>query len=112
MKVETRSGALTARAVIATASTGVLRSGKIKFQPGLPARYIEAIGKLRLGSYDHVALEFDNNPLALKKDDLIFEKATDRRTAALLANVSGTGLHVVEIAGKLGLIWRWRAKPR
>ncbi len=102
VKVETRSGALTARAVIVTASTGVLGSGKIKFQPGLPARYIEAIGKLRLGSYDHVALEFDNNPLALKKDDLIFEKATGRRTAALLANVSGTGLHVVEIAGKLG----------
>ncbi len=102
VKAETRSGALTARAVIVTASTGVLGSGKIKFQPGLPARYIEAIGKLRLGSYDHVALEFDNNPLALKKDDLIFEKATGRRTAALLANVSGTGLHVVEIAGKLG----------
>jgi monoamine oxidase len=103
VKVQTRSGALTARAVIVTASTGVLGSGKIKFQPGLPARYIEAIGKLRLGSYDHVALEFDNNPLALKKDDLIFEKATGRRTAALLANVSGTGLYVVEIAGKLGV---------
>jgi monoamine oxidase len=103
VKVETLSGALTARAVIVTASTGVLGSGKIKFQPGLPARYVEAISKLRLGSYDHVALEFDNNPLALKKDDLIFEKATTgRRTAALLANVSGTGLYVVELAGKLG----------
>ena len=34
VKVETRSGALTARAVIVTASTGVLGSGKIKFQPG------------------------------------------------------------------------------
>jgi len=102
VKVETRSGALTARAVIVTASTGVLGSGKIKFQPGLPARYIEAIGKLRLGSYDHVALEFDNNPLALKKDDLVFEKTTGRRTAALLANVSGTGLYVVELTGRLG----------
>jgi monoamine oxidase len=112
VKVETRSGVLTARAVIVTASTGVLGSGKIKFQPGLPARYIEAIGKLRLGSYDHVALEFDNNPLALKKDDLIFEKATGRRTAALLANVSGTGLYVVELEASWGLIWRWRAKPR
>jgi monoamine oxidase len=102
VKVETRSGALTARAVIVTASTGALGSGKIKFQPNLPARYAEAIGKLRLGSYDHVALEFDNNPLGLKKDDLIFEKATGPRTAALLANVSGARLYVVELAGKLG----------
>ena len=102
VKVETRSGPLTARAVIVTASTAVLGSGKIKFQPNLPARYVEAIGKLRLGSYDHVALEFDNNPLGLKKDDLIFEKATGPRTAALLANVSGTRLYVVELGGKLG----------
>src|SRR5207237_10089235 len=35
-------------------------------------------------------------------DDLVFEKATTARTAALLANVSGTPLALVEIAGKLG----------
>lgn len=102
VKVETHRGALTARAVIVTPSTGVLGSGKINFRPNLPTRYAEAIGKLRLGSYDHVALEFDNNPLGLKKDDLIFEKATGPRTAALLANVSGTRLYVVELGGKLG----------
>jgi len=80
----------------------VLASGKIKFEPGLPRRYVEAIGKLGLGSYDHVAIEFSGNPLGLQSDDLVFEKATGSRTAALLANVSGSRLCVVEIAGKLG----------
>ena len=55
IEVETRGTAFTARAVIVTASTGVLSSGKIKFQPGLPARHAEAIAKLGLGSYEHVA---------------------------------------------------------
>jgi monoamine oxidase len=102
LRVETRSGVLTARAIILTASTGVLGSGKINFQPNLPSRHAEAIGKLRLGSYEHVAFEFTKNPFGVKKDDLIFEKATGARTAALIANVSGTRLCVVELAGKLG----------
>src|SRR5256885_2027393 len=42
------------------------------------------------------------NPLGLQNDDLVFEKATGSRTAGLLANVSGSRLCVVEIAGKLG----------
>jgi monoamine oxidase len=92
---------ITARTAIVTTSTGVLASGKIKFQPGLPARQAEAIGKLGLGSYEHVAIEFAGNPLGLRSDDLVFEKAADRRTAALVANVSGSRLCLVEVAGKL-----------
>ena len=101
VEAETRGTLLTARAAIVTASTAVLASGKIKFQPGLPARYAEAIGKLGLGSYEHVAIEFAGNPLGLRSDDLIFEKAAGPRTAALLGNVSGSRLCVVEIAGRL-----------
>jgi len=101
VEAETRGTLLTARAAIVTASTAVLASGKIKFQPGLPARHAEAIGKLGLGSYEHVAIEFAGNPLGLRSDDLIFEKAAGPRTAALLGNVSGSRLCVVEIAGRL-----------
>ncbi len=101
VEAETRGKVLTGRTAIVTASTGVLASGKIKFQPGLPARHAEAIGKLGLGSYEHVAIEFAGNPLGLQSDDLVFEKAADPRTAAVLANVSGSRLCVVEIAGKL-----------
>jgi monoamine oxidase len=101
VEAETRGTLLTARAAIVTASTGVLASGKIKFQPGLPARHAEAIGKLGLGSYEHVAIEFAGNPLGLQSDELVFEKAADPRTAAVLGNVSGSRLSVVEVAGKL-----------
>ena len=45
--------------------------------------------KLTLGSYDHIALELEGNPLGLQNDDLVFEKASSNRTAALLANVVG-----------------------
>jgi monoamine oxidase len=95
-------GSIGARSVIVTASTGVLGAGKIRFDPELPRRHADAIAKLGLGSYDHVALELPGNPLGLQNDDLIFEKASGPRTAALLANVSGTGLCLVEVAGAFG----------
>ncbi len=102
-------GASSARAAIVTASTGVLAADKIKFTPELPKRQLDAIAKLSLGSYDHVAFELKGNPLQLQNDDLVFEKAAGARTAALLANVSGTPLCMVEVAGKLG---RELARPR
>jgi monoamine oxidase len=89
-------------AVIVTASTGVLMSDKIKFNPPLPKRYLDALGKLTLGSYDHIALELEGNPLGLQSDELVFEKAAGNRTAALLANVSDSSLCMIEVAGKFG----------
>jgi len=102
VEIETARGRITARAVIVTASNGVLDAGKIKFTPDLPKRHVDAVAKLSLGSYDHVALELKGNPLQLQNDDLVFEKPGSARTAALLANVSGTPLAMVEVAGKLG----------
>jgi monoamine oxidase len=102
VEAETRGSVLSAHAIIVTASTGVLGSGAIKFQPTLPPRYGDAIGKLRLGSYEHVAIEFAGNPLGVQSDDLVFEKAGGARTAALIANVSGSRLSFVELAGTIG----------
>jgi monoamine oxidase len=102
VEIDTTRGRITARAVIVTVSTGVLAAEKIRFAPDLPKRQAEAISKLSLGSYDHIALELKGNPLQLQNDDLVFEKATGARTAALLANVSGTPLCLVEVAGKFG----------
>ena len=102
VEIETARGRINARAAIVTVSTGVLLADKIKFAPALPKRQIDALAKLSLGSYDHVALELANNPLQLRNDDLVFEKANGARTAALLANVSGTPLCMVEVGGKFG----------
>jgi monoamine oxidase len=100
--VETAKGTLTARAVIVTVSTNIIAAGRIQFSPELPHRNIDAFGRLSLGSYDHVALELVGNPLGLDSDDLVFEKSADSRTAALLANVSGTPLCLVDVAGAFG----------
>jgi monoamine oxidase len=102
IEISTPKGRLYARTVIVTVSTGLLLSDKLKFDPELPKRYLDAIEKLRLGSYDHVALELPGNPLGLQRDEVVFEKAQSVRTAALLANISGTTLCTVEVAGKFG----------
>jgi monoamine oxidase len=100
--VETARGAFAARAVIVTVSTNVLAAGKIKFTPDLPKRQLDAAAKLKLGSYDHVALELPDNPLKLRPDELVFEKSDSARTAALFANVSGTPFCIVDVAGSFG----------
>jgi len=102
LAVDTPKGNILARAAIVTVSTNVLTSDKIEFIPPLPKRPLDAAAKLALGSYDHIALEMPGNPLGLQRDDMVFEQASGTRTAALLANVSGTGLHLVEVAGAFG----------
>jgi len=102
VEMDTGRGFIRARAAIVTVSTGVLAAQKIKFLPDLPKRQLDAIGKLSLGSYDHVALELKGNPLQLRNDDLVFEKSAGPRTAALLANVSGTSLALIDVGGKFG----------
>lgn len=100
--VETTAGRMLTRAVIVTASTNVLTSGKIRFVPDLPKRYQEAAANLSLGSYDHIALEMPGNPLDLHRDDVIVEKSTTNRTAMLLANAGNSPLCVVDVGGSFG----------
>ncbi|HSV23158.1 MAG TPA: NAD(P)/FAD-dependent oxidoreductase [Xanthobacteraceae bacterium] len=102
IEIRTAKGRLYASTVIVTVSTGVLSSDKLKFDPELPRRHLDAIEKLRLGSYDHIALELPGNPLGLQRDELVFEKSDSARTAAILANISGTPLCTIEVAGKFG----------
>jgi monoamine oxidase len=97
--VVTSKGLTRGRTAIITASTNLLSAEKIVFKPELPRRHLDAAAALTLGSYDHIALEMPGNPLNLQRDELVFEKSSNRQTAALLANVSGTSLHLVEVAG-------------
>lgn len=102
VSVETPKGNISARAAIVTVPTNVITSGAIKFTPELPKRQLDALSKLALGSYDHIALELADNPLGFESDDLVFEKSTSGHTAAILANVSGTSLCLIEVAGSFG----------
>jgi monoamine oxidase len=100
--VVTPKGSLRTRAAIVTVSTNVLSFGKIEFKPELSKRQLDAATALSLGSYDHIALDMPGNPLHLQRDDLVLEQSSSRRTAALLVNVSGSSLHLVEVAGDFG----------
>jgi len=100
--VQTTKGEFRTDAVIVTASTNVLAAGKIRFEPELPRRVLDALGKLKLGSRDHIALELSGNPLALRRDELVYEKSEGRRTAAIFANVYGSTLCVVDVGGSFG----------
>lgn len=102
VEASTTRGTITGRHMIITASTNALAAGRIRFDGDLPKRHLDALDKLRLGSFDHIALELPGNPLGLQRDDLVFEKSSGPRTGALLANVSGTSLSVVEVGGRFG----------
>ncbi len=100
--VQTPKGTITGRTAIVTVSTNVIASGRIRFTPELPRSVADACNNLSLGSFDHIALELSGNPLGLDSDDLVFEKSSNSHTAAILANVSGSQLCLIEVAGAFG----------
>jgi hypothetical protein len=102
VRLETSGETLTARAVIITALTAVLASGKIKFRPNLPAPYLKAFDTLKLGTYHNVAIEFKGNALRLGANEAVFERGRNSKAAALFANVHGTRLSTPILAGKNG----------
>jgi monoamine oxidase len=83
-------------------SSNVLAAGNIKFTPDIPKRQLDAASKLSLGSYDHIALQLPGNPLGLGRDELIIEQSTSTRTALLFANIGGSSLCSIDVAGSFG----------
>jgi monoamine oxidase len=68
----------------------------------LPKRQLDAASGLGLGSYDRIALQMSGNPLGLGRDENMIERSKDARTALLVANIGGSSLCTVDVAGKFG----------
>ena len=100
--VETPAGKIAARAAVITVSSNVLTAGNIKFTPDIPKRQLDAAQKLSLGSYDRIALQLPGNPLGLGRDDVIIEQSNSTRTALLFANIGGSSLCSIDVAGSFG----------
>jgi monoamine oxidase len=100
--VETSAGRIAARAAIVTVSSNVLAAGNIKFTPEFPKRQLDAAAKLSLGSYDRIALQLPGNPLGLARDEVVIEQSKSTRTALLSANIGGSSLCVIDVAGSFG----------
>jgi monoamine oxidase len=100
--VETPAGKIVARAAVVTVSSNVLTAGNIRFTPDLPKRHLDAAAKLNLGSYDHIALQLQGNPLGLGRDEMIIEQSNSTRTALLFANTGSSSLCSIDVAGSFG----------
>jgi len=102
VSVETPAGKITARAAVITVSSNVLTEGNLKFAPDMPKRALDAAAKLSLGSYDRIALQLPGNALGLARDDVVIEQSTSTRTALLYANIGGSSVCAIDVAGSFG----------
>lgn len=75
VEVESVAGTIRAKAVIVTASTGVLAFEEIAFTPDLPERHLEAIHDLPMGLLTKIPLQIEGSRLGLKPfDDVLIER--------------------------------------
>jgi monoamine oxidase len=102
VSVDTPAGKIAARAAVITVSSNVLSAGEIKFTPEFPKRHLDAAAKLSLGSYDRIALQLAGNPLQLGRDEVLVEQSNSARTALLFANMAGSSLCSIDVAGSFG----------
>ena len=61
IELQTRKGAVRARRVVITVSTGVLGAGDSRFDPDLPAWKMEAIAGVPMGTHNRIGLMFDKD---------------------------------------------------
>lgn len=101
--VETERGTVRAKAVIVTASTGVLNAGHIRFEPGLPKRTADALAGLSLGVRDRLVFELRGNPFGFADDQRVIFKSADSRTIALVGRAGGTDLAYADFCGRFGV---------
>jgi monoamine oxidase len=97
----TNDGSVRARAVVVTASTGVLASEEITFAPSLPKEKVEAFHAFPMGSYNHIALRYSDDVFELGPNAYIIPFATDKRDAGLLSNADGNNLIMIGVGGEL-----------
>ncbi|MEM6679121.1 MAG: NAD(P)/FAD-dependent oxidoreductase [Pseudomonadota bacterium] len=79
--VETAAGTIRAQACIVTVSTGVLRSGAIRFTPALPDHAAEGIEGLPMGLLTKIALKTDGARFGLSDNAWLTQKTAEAMPA-------------------------------
>ena len=86
-------GAFSAAAAIVTVSTGVLRAGRIGFEPGLPAAARAALDGLPMGLLSKLALPASGaDRLGLDPGTLLERQLEGRRSAGMMLSAWPSGL--------------------
>ena len=106
VRVETRRGRLAAAAAIVTVSTNVLASGRIAFDPPLPAARQAALAAIPTGHAAKVALAFARNVFELEAP--CFLRIDDPRHAAFIFEIRPFGRELA--IGHLAAHWAAEAE--
>lgn len=100
--VETDSGSIRTRAVIVTASTGVLASGAIRFTPELPVATQDAIADIPMGMLAKIPLQIRDQRFGLEPFTDVLLARRGRRDLSFLSFPFGSDLMVGFVGGDLG----------
>ncbi len=100
--VETDAGAIRTRAVIVTASTGVLASGAIRFTPELPGPTQDAIADIPMGMLAKIPLQIRDQRFGLEPFTDVLLARRGRRDLYFLSFPFASDLMVGFVGGDLG----------
>ena len=100
--VRTQKGDVRANRIILTVSTGVLASGAIHFSPALPNIKEESFHAIRMGTYNHIALQFRRNIFGLGPDHYIARQFKSDEAIGWIMNLRGTNLCFGYTGGRYG----------
>lgn len=103
VRVETPHWRLAAKAVIVTASVGVLAYGTIAFDPEPDAAMLEAFSGLQMGLLSKIALSFAPGSPALRfrDDSVVLPQVADERGHSFLIRPFGAPLVICHVGGSL-----------
>jgi monoamine oxidase len=107
VQLATDRGAVSARAAIVTASTGVLGSGRIRFAPGLPQPVTDAVNRLSLGTHERAIFDLPGNPYRFNADERVVFKTKDARGAMFTMRAGGSDVAYADFGGELAReLWK------
>lgn len=102
LAIETDRGTIACRAAVVTVSTAVIASGRLVFDPALPAEVAEAFAALPLGFAEKVALLFDRDVFGVPERtalDAVDPARPERAGASALLRPGGAPAALVHVAG-------------
>jgi monoamine oxidase len=89
VRVQTNSGQIDGRATIVTASTNVLRSGKISFPSGPVQTLLDLVEDVPCGTYEKVALALKHYPLDPKDNEALWVHQHSRESPIYFQIIHG-----------------------
>ncbi|MBO6506423.1 MAG: FAD-dependent oxidoreductase [Kordiimonadaceae bacterium] len=103
VQIKTNRRDIAADAVIVTASIGVLKSGAIDFQPGLPKRHTDALAGMEMGSFVKLWVRYPEASWDLPSDAMVFCDSPDVHFLVDFAKSHGNPVLLGAVGGKRGL---------